>query len=206
MHFVNNLITTTSHTHVSLRGKILGMNTHALQQLFHTAMSFFDNAISTLNEIRALNIASASDEEEMSEEEIKRRRRLKALRWSLVMGVSYAGYKLMRRWLLRRRQLRQMIASGINPGQSVDAGMGGGEAAHANRYSPYGPPAGGSSYGYGSNNHMHMNGSQYGYDGFRNGGAYGSRYSPYSSSYGGNYGGYGGYSGVNSGAGYFPGY
>ena len=188
------------------------MNTHALQQLFHTAMSFFDNAISTLNEIRALNIASASDEEEMSEEEIKRRRRLKALRWSLVMGVSYAGYKLMRRWLLRRRQLRHMIATGVNPaGQSVDAGMGGGEPTHANRYSPYGPPAGGSSYGYGSSNNMLMNGSQYGYDGFGSGdGAYGSRYSPYSpysSSYGGgNYGGYGGYSGVNNGAGYFPGY
>ena len=189
------------------------MNTHALQQLFHTAMSFFDNAMSTLNEIRALNIASASDEEEMSEEEIKRRRRLKALRWSLVMGVSYAGYKLMRRWLLRRRQLRHMIATGVNPaGQSVDAGMGGGEPTHANRYSPYGPPAGGSSYGYGSSNNMLMNGSQYVYDGIGTaaGGAYGSRYSPYSSSHGGagNYGGgYGGYSGgVNDGAGYFPGY
>lgn len=178
------------------------MNTHALQQLFHTAMSFFDNAVSTLNEIRALNIASAS-EDEMSEEEVKRRRRLKALRWSLVMGVSYAGYKLMRRWLLRRRQLRQMIASGVNnSGYSVDAGIGNGEPAHANRYSPYGPPAGGSGYGYG-------HGSQYGYDGFGSAGgaAYGSRYSPYSSSYGGNYGGgYGGYSGVNSGVGYFPGY
>lgn len=137
----------------------------------------FDNAISTLNEIRALNIASASDEEEMSEEEIKRLRRLKALRWSLVMGVSFAGYKLMRRWVLRRRQLRHVIATGVNPGQSVDAGM------DANRYSPYAPLAGGSTYGYGPSNNLLMNGSQYGYDGFGSGGAYGSRYSPYSSSY-----------------------
>lgn len=183
------------------------MNTHALQQLFHTAMSFFDNAMSTLNEIRALNMSSASaDEEEMSEEEIKRRRRLKALRWSLVMGVSYAGYKLMRRWFLRRRQLRQLIASGVNAAEHQGVGVGGigdGEPTYANRYSPYGPPARGSSYGqgygYGSSNHMHMSGSGYGYGGSA-GGAYGYS-SP--SHYGG--GGGGSYYG-SSGAGYFPGY
>jgi hypothetical protein len=172
-------------------------------------MSFFDNAISTLNEIRALNIASAS-EEEMSEEEIKRRRRLKALRWSLVMGVSYAGYRLIRRWFMRRRQLRQMIASGVHPeqGVGVGTGIGSGEPAYANRYSPYGAPTGESPYGYGSSNHMHMNGSQYDYDGYGSaGGAYGSRFSPYGPTTGGNYGGYsGGHSGGSSGAaGYFPG-
>ena len=188
------------------------MNTHALQQLFHTAMSFFDNAMSTLNEIRALNMSSASaDEEEMSEEEIKRRRRLKALRWSLVMGVSYAGYKLMRRWFLRRRQLRQLIASGVNAAEHQGVGVGGigdGEPTYPNRYtySPYGPPARGSSYGqgygYGSSNHMHMSGSGYGYDGSA-GGAYGySSPSHYGGGGGGSYYGSSGY----AGAGYFPGY
>eukprot|EP00568_Trieres_chinensis_P008882 CAMPEP_0183309702 /NCGR_PEP_ID=MMETSP0160_2-20130417/25496_1 /TAXON_ID=2839 ORGANISM="Odontella Sinensis, Strain Grunow 1884" /NCGR_SAMPLE_ID=MMETSP0160_2 /ASSEMBLY_ACC=CAM_ASM_000250 /LENGTH=345 /DNA_ID=CAMNT_0025473767 /DNA_START=60 /DNA_END=1097 /DNA_ORIENTATION=+ len=88
--------------------QILGMNTQALHQLFNTAMSMFDNALTMLNEMRALDLNSISDGN-FSEEEKKRRRRLKALRWSLMLGVSYAGYKLVHRWLSRRRQLQQRL-------------------------------------------------------------------------------------------------
>ena len=51
-------------------------------------MSMFDHAIATLNDMRALSINAAA-EEELPEEEIKRRRRLRAMRgrWFLVFRM-----------------------------------------------------------------------------------------------------------------------
>lgn len=80
------------------------MNTQALQQLFHTGMSMFDNAIQTLNEMNAICDAKGKD---LTEEEIKRRRRLKALRWTIVLGVSFTGYKIIRKWFRQRRIYRE---------------------------------------------------------------------------------------------------
>lgn len=80
--------------------KIVGMNTQALHQLLDTTTTMFDHALQTFKEMRMLDAANAALE---SEEEQKQRRRLKALRWALIMSVVYGGYRLIRR-LLRKRQ------------------------------------------------------------------------------------------------------
>lgn len=187
------------------------MNTQALHQLFNTAMSMFDHAIATLNDMRALSINAAA-EEELPEEEIKRRRRLRAMRWSLVLGVSYAGYKIMRRWLMRRRELRNMIM------YAAGGGVGGAHDAEQRQlaYSPYAsshpPPAGYSGGpGYDSSSMMYMGDGGYGGAG-RGYQGYGGYGDAHSSSY--RYGshGYGNRGGSEmnydrgGGAGYFPGY
>jgi hypothetical protein len=192
------------------------MNTQALHQLFNTAMSMFDHAIATLNDMRALSINAAA-EEELPEEEIKRRRRLRAMRWSLVLGVSYAGYKIMRRWLMRRRELRNMImyaaGGGVGPGGAHDAEQR--QLAYSPYASSHPPPAGYSGGpGYDSSSMMYMGDGGYGgagrgYQGY---GGYGGYGDAHSSSY--RYGshGYGNRGGSEmnydrgGGAGYVPGY
>mmetsp|Transcript_31891 Transcript_31891/g.70671 ORF Transcript_31891/g.70671 Transcript_31891/m.70671 type:complete len:380 (+) Transcript_31891:153-1292(+) len=191
--------------------QILGMNTQALHQLFNTAMSMFDHAIATLNDMRALS-SNAASEEELPEEEIKRRRRLRAMRWSLVLGISYAGYKIMRRWLMRRRELRNMITyaagGGVGPGGAHDAGQ------RQLAYSPYGssPVGYNGGPGYDSSSMMYMGdgGVGGGGRGYQSYGGYGGYGDAHSSSY--RYGsqGYGNRGGSDynrsGGAGYFPGY
>ena len=86
---------------------IVGMNTQALKQLYSQIMSMMDSALSTLEEIRVMEqTMSRMKEEHISEDDKKRRRRLKALRWSLVMGASYMGYRIVSRWLRRRREFQ----------------------------------------------------------------------------------------------------
>lgn len=73
------------------------MNTQAVQQLLDTATTMFDHALVTFKEMRALD-ASVTE----TEEDKKRRRRLKALRWAMIMGFAYGGYRLIRRMMQRR--------------------------------------------------------------------------------------------------------
>jgi len=73
--------------------QILGMNTQALQQLLDTATTMLEQALAAYKEMRALEMM-ANDSE--SEEAKKKRRRLKALRWALVLAVTYGGYRVVR--------------------------------------------------------------------------------------------------------------
>ena len=81
------------------------MNTQALHQLLDTATSMFDHALSTFQEMRALDARSLQDE---SPEEQTKRRRLKALRWAFIMSIAYGGYRLIRRLLRKRQHQRQL--------------------------------------------------------------------------------------------------
>jgi hypothetical protein len=121
--------------------QIVGMNTHAVNQLLEAATAMFDHAVATWSEMRAIEAAASEFE---SEEDKKRRRRLRALRWAMVTAATYAGYKCIK-WLFsssRRRHHRPMLE-----GQSSTA-MGGYPAPYSGSYgsSPYG---GGYSYGSG---------------------------------------------------------
>ena len=108
------------------------MNTQALHQLYGQAMSMLDSALSTLSEMRALEQRMSKSETEMTEEEKKRRRRLKALRWSFLLGVSYMGYRFVLKWVRRRRQLKEFYKMQMHNDQS---GMGSSRSALANSQS-----------------------------------------------------------------------
>jgi len=89
--------------------QIIGMNTEAVQQLLESATAMFDHAVMRWRELRALEAAHRHIE---SPEARKRRRRLRALRWAFVAGVTYAGYAFVRKllhwssgWSRQRRQL-----------------------------------------------------------------------------------------------------
>ena len=76
------------------------MNTQALQQIFHTGMQMFDSTYQTFEEMRQLSLAPPpptkkvllenGQEMQVEDEEAKRKqRRLKALRWTLLLAVSF---------------------------------------------------------------------------------------------------------------------
>ena len=74
-----------------------------------------DQLLLTIKELKTLEESQSS--EQLSEEEQMKRRRLKALRWSLVLGISYAGYSLVAKWFKRRREYksrRKMNGSNLN--------------------------------------------------------------------------------------------
>ena len=80
------------------------MNTQALQQLYQNGMSMVDQVLKTLHDMNATTTLCNNDD--TSEEEKQRKRKLKALRWTMVFGISYIGYKLIRKWLRQRRAIR----------------------------------------------------------------------------------------------------
>lgn len=97
--------------------QIIGMNTQAIQQLLETATSMLDRAVKTYHEMRTLEAQSNALE---SEEDTKRRRRLRALRWTMVVAATYAGYKLMRMAFVgstttQKRRRRRMITTAQAP-------------------------------------------------------------------------------------------
>lgn len=91
--------------------QIVGMNTHALHQLYEQGMTMLDNVFSTLHEINTLESAS---QKHLSEEDKKRRRRLKAIRWSMLIGISYVGYRFVANWIKKRREYKRMLREGIH--------------------------------------------------------------------------------------------
>mmetsp|Transcript_2986 Transcript_2986/g.4395 ORF Transcript_2986/g.4395 Transcript_2986/m.4395 type:complete len:214 (-) Transcript_2986:275-916(-) len=78
--------------------QIIGMNTQAIQQLLDSASTMLDHAIKTYKEIQQLHAT-----EHESEEDKKRRRRLRALRWAAITLVAYTGFKVVRIAFRRKR-------------------------------------------------------------------------------------------------------
>ena len=89
--------------------QIIGMNAQGLRQLFESAMSMFDHAVETWHQMQVLEERARHSE---TEEDRKRRARLRALRMALVAGISYLGYKLVRRLLFPKRPARPAIGYG----------------------------------------------------------------------------------------------
>ena len=100
--------------------QILGMNQQALQQALDSVSTMADHAIATFYELRALE---AVEQKHETEDQKKRRRRLKAMRWALLMGTSWFAYKLFKYLTTsRRRRLRH---------QTNHGGIRGGGASHS---------------------------------------------------------------------------
>lgn len=180
-----------------LFSQMLGMNTQALSQIFNAGVQMFDSASETFNEMRQLHLENDEScmlkcSEKEKEEKTKRKRRLKALRWSMLLAFSYATYKLVYRLMLakrQRRQRRRLTHSNNNRG---------GAGCDDRRY----PSRGGSNmdmgtsslgrygsdyYGQDSYNnpmHMHSIGSRYNNYG---GGGFGSSHYGSDMGYGGSY-------------------
>jgi hypothetical protein len=99
--------------------QILGMNTQALHQLYDQAVSMIDQILGLVNELKSLE---GKDETKLTQEEQKRRRRLKALRWGIVLSISYAGYSMVYKWLKRRRDWKKRRLLRASSMGSIEAG------------------------------------------------------------------------------------
>jgi hypothetical protein len=80
-----------------------------------------DQILGLVNELKTLE---EKDETRLTEEEQKRRRRLKALRWGIVISISYAGYSMVYKWFKRRRDLkkRRLLSASLPPRGSIEGG------------------------------------------------------------------------------------
>lgn len=89
--------------------QIVGMNTQQLHHLYEQIMAMFDQALATIHELQTLQ---DRENEKLSLEQMKRKRRLKAIRWSIMLGITFAGYNVIRQWFQRRRdyQRRRRLA------------------------------------------------------------------------------------------------
>lgn len=82
------------------------MNSHALHQIFQSAMQMMSNITNTLLQVknkideslafRALQLGNEVDDERNR----RKRRRLKVLRWTIGLSFSYASYRFIR-WVFR---------------------------------------------------------------------------------------------------------
>ena len=98
--------------------QIIGMNTQGLKQLLESATAMFDHAVQTWQEMQSLEQKARHHE---TEEDRKRRARLRAMRMALVAGISYLGYRLVRRLIFPRRRQRPAIADGSYYRQNTSA-------------------------------------------------------------------------------------
>lgn len=136
--------------------QLLGMNQQGMQQAFDSLTSMVDHAIATFQEMRALE---ATENAKETEEQKRRRLRLKAVRWALVMGTSWLVYKIIRQITSKRRRLKHEPHSSWSP-----RGSSGYTQYGASPYSSY---PGASMYGgYGSPGTTL--GGMYGYNGGAN--------------------------------------
>lgn len=138
--------------------QVIGMNTQAFHQLLDAASSMIDHALATWHEMRVLEATATEGE---TEEQKMRRRRLKALRYAMVVAATYAGYRFIRsvlpsRTSRRRRRIGtsdpQQYSSNYNNSNAMTPYNSGG-------YSPYSSGYGGSPY---SSTGMYGAGAGYG--------------------------------------------
>jgi hypothetical protein len=117
--------------------QIVGMNTHAIQQLLESATAMFDHAVATWQEMQVVEASNIARE---TEEMKKRRRRLRALRWALVTAFTYSGYKLIR-YLLCSRQRQLLEQQRLLPQPMLYGGPHAGTEAYNAPMQPYYGPA-----------------------------------------------------------------
>ncbi|CAJ1967113.1 unnamed protein product [Cylindrotheca closterium] len=124
--------------------QLMGTNQQVLQQSFESLTSMIEHAVATFHELRALE---ALQNETETEQQKKRRQRLKTIRWALMVGGSYVVYKIIRRLTSKRKQIDQRgnhstafggYGSGMNYGSSYGgSGLYGGY----NMQSSFGSPS-----------------------------------------------------------------
>lgn len=84
--------------------QIVGMNTQQLHHLYEQIMGMFDHTLAIIHEVRTLE---EQESKTLSPDQIKKRRRLKAIRWSIMFGITYAGYNVIVKWFQRRRDYQR---------------------------------------------------------------------------------------------------
>jgi hypothetical protein len=137
--------------------QVIGMNTQALHQLLDAASSMLDHALATWHEMRALE---ANEKATETEEQKMRRRRLKALRWALVVAATFTAFRLLRSLFAARKKGRRRPPLTADPYHNSSLVQAGG-------YSPY------SSGGYGMSPYGSGMGGMYGAGGVHGGGGSG---------------------------------
>ena len=80
--------------------QLIGTNQQALQLAFDSVTKLVDSALATFRELRALEA-----QQEYTPEQQRRRKRLRALRWAMVMGGTWLVYKVVRRMTSKRKRL-----------------------------------------------------------------------------------------------------
>lgn len=94
--------------------QIVGMNTHQLHQLYDQLTAMVDQALNYINEMKTLSIQEVATKN-LSDEEIRRRRRLKAIRWGLLFSASYASFWTILKWYKKRKDFtrrKKLITDG----------------------------------------------------------------------------------------------
>lgn len=78
---------------------IISTNADSVQRIVEAFSTMIDHAIAVWYEAQAIEYAAREDE---SEQDKKRRRRLRTIRWAFIGLASYAGYNiLLKKWLWR---------------------------------------------------------------------------------------------------------
>ena len=86
--------------------QIVGMNTHQLHQLYDQLTAMVDQGLHYINEMKTLSIQEVATKN-LSDEERRRRRRLKAIRWGLLFSASYASFWTILKWYKKRRDFKR---------------------------------------------------------------------------------------------------
>ena len=86
--------------------QIVGMNTHQLHQLYDQLTALVDQALNYINEMKTLSIQEVATKN-LSDEERRRRRRLKAIRWGLLFSASYASFWTILKWYKKRKDFKR---------------------------------------------------------------------------------------------------
>jgi len=97
--------------------QIISMNSQALSQMCQSTKQMIEQAVKNLIEFKSQfeNFMISCDKHATShtltnsEQDRKRRRKLKAIRWTLAMTVTFMGYKLVRYAMQRRRRRPQNL-------------------------------------------------------------------------------------------------
>ena len=158
--------------------QIVGMNAQQLKHMYESVKGMVESAICKLNnmsvieetfgvngdEARRWMLGNEEDEHQrpLTQNQIIRRRRLAAIRWSMTLGISYLLYK----------SIRKLI-------RAILYGRSGGHQRNLPAHQQYQDYNGGG-YGYGMNR----------YSGYGSGSGYGRHGFSQHSQYGGAYGGY----------------
>jgi len=113
---------------------LMGTNQQALQLALDSITKMVDTALATFYELRALEA-----QKEYTPEEQRRRKRLRALRWALLMGGSWLVMKIVRRLTTssRRKRLTNYQHHAYGPPSSYYVG---GMSSNAGSMIPYYQP------------------------------------------------------------------
>jgi hypothetical protein len=109
--------------------QIIGMNTQAIKALMESLTGMLDHAVATVRELHTSMMEQQQQQQgrrPLTDEQRKRQRRLRVLRWTMATALSYAVYKLIRRLSSGRRHAPIHQQGNYNPPPHPSLGYNGG--------------------------------------------------------------------------------